>query len=880
MNSRARWGVALAALLAAQAARAAEVDAAAPAFPDRWGAFVEADFPFFGSVLDARSLGLGLPTNNLTPRGLILNLGNDCWACFDTELLRVSAVWQGGGVSAVSMAQISYHASNAKADAGQESLPRPLGAPWIATPACQGWQTGTTPALTDPRPPGPDPREVGRGPLPADVGRFKGLRLTGRGVRLEYEVYGAAVSEGIESRLEGRIAAVQRRLRLAAHDRPLTMLVGRTPGEPKGRWDAALASTPPGAAELVHGSDGQIFVKLHPAHDPVEFSVVIGPATHNHAWTPEGDGPATTRWPQTVPTADSTATARAAYVVDDIALPAENPWRRNVRLADIAFLPDGRAAAVTFDGDVWTISGLADARPAGIQWHRFASGFHEPLGLCVRDNDWFVFDRNGIWRITDTDANGEADVYELFSNAFTQTSETREFATGIRPAPDGSFVIGKGGIQMTTLGRDNGAILRVAPDGRASTVLGSGLREPFFGVHPVTGLVTASDQQGHYVPATPLHIVRNGQFYGFLSSLLPKERYPASIADPLTWIPYAVNPSGAGQVWLEGARMGPLNGRLIHLGYHRPELFVALLDRKTPPRQGAVYSLTRDLTFSPLHGAVNPADGQLYVAGFQIFGATAPRLSGLARLRFTGDPSPTLSEARPTDRGVLLRFDAPLPAGAADPANFSADRWNYKRTSDYGSPHFKPDGSKGMEPMRPTGATVSRDGRSVFVSFHDMKPAMQMRLGWSLGTRDGATFSQNAYFTSYELDPFDAAAGGFGVLVETAPPQSADTRVEPASAVDGQRIAERMGCTLCHSSDGATMAKVGPTWKGLFGTTVPLAGGGVANADEAYLRESIREPGAKIVRGYERGDVAMPSYDGLLSETQIESLVLYIKNLR
>src|SRR6186997_368176 len=51
-----------------------------------WADFVETNFPFFSSVLDARQMGKDWPNENLTPRGLILNLGHDCWACFDTEL--------------------------------------------------------------------------------------------------------------------------------------------------------------------------------------------------------------------------------------------------------------------------------------------------------------------------------------------------------------------------------------------------------------------------------------------------------------------------------------------------------------------------------------------------------------------------------------------------------------------------------------------------------------------------------------------------------------------------------------------------------------------------------------------------------------------------
>ena len=50
--------------------------------------------------------------------------------------------------------------------------------------------------------------------------------------------------------------------------------------------------------------------------------------------------------------------------------------------------------------------------------------------------------------------------------------------------------------------------------------------------------------------------------------------------------------------------------------------------------------------------------------------------------------------------------------------------------------------------------------------------------------------------------------------------------------------------------------------------------------DEAYLRESILQPSAKVVEGYERGESGMPSYAGVLTDSQIESIVLFIKSLK
>jgi hypothetical protein len=161
----------------------------------RWADAVEPDAPFFSSVLDARAVGAGSPGENLTPRGLILNLGNGYWACFDTDLLRVAAIWTGTGVTPVGMAQGSYQTAGTKAPEGQGTLPAVAGTPWLTNGLHPGWQIaeGGSPSLVDPRPAGPDPRERSRGPLDASVGRFRAVRLTADGVVLEYDVHGATV---------------------------------------------------------------------------------------------------------------------------------------------------------------------------------------------------------------------------------------------------------------------------------------------------------------------------------------------------------------------------------------------------------------------------------------------------------------------------------------------------------------------------------------------------------------------------------------------------------------------------------------------------------------------------------------------------------------
>lgn len=881
--------LALAALLpppAPAAAPKAAKKAAPPKVAASPAPWVEADFPFFSSILDARAAGPGLPTDNLAPRGLVLNLGGGLWAGFDPDLLRLVALWRGEGVTAAALAPGSYHDIARKTPGGQEKLPQPAGNVWLATGVHPGWQRAGALDLADPRSPAPSPEEPGRGPLPPERGRFRAIHLLPDGAVLESEVAGAAVRERFFAAGTAAEPAIGRTLEIGPGP-ALRLLAGRAAAGVGIRL--APPTTPSGAALTVE--QGMHIVDVPARTAPLRFTLLTGPGSA--AAAPAGEPPALAgrnraRWPEELATAVTAAAATAAFVIDPIGLPDPNPRRRAVRPSDIQFLPDGTGAVVTIDGDVWLVRGLHE--PAGaVRWRRFASGLHEPMSLAVRGEELMAFDRNGVWRLRDLDGDGEADVHELFSNAFGQTADLREFPSQIRPAPGGEFVIAKGGQQATTQGKHNGSVLRLSADGRTATVLGYGFRQPNIGVDPRTGLVTSSDQQGHYIPSTPLHIVRDGRFHGFLPPFAPIEQYPEPVVEPLLWIPHPVNASALSQVWLHDARLGPLNGSLVHIGYNRPELFQVLLNRRGAEPQAAVVSITRGFAFPPLNGAVNPRDGLLYVAGFQVlgWGNVIDVPAGFGRLRHTGRPDPLPRELAVLDRGVLLRFGSELdPRRATDPASYSLQSWSYRRTHKYGSAQYKADGSPGQDALTPSAAYLSRDGRSVFVAVPGLRPVSQLRVGWSLATAAGERLEENAYTTPRELTPFDPEREGFGPLTIDLTPRTAVVASAPgiASAEEGARLAQLFACTACHGAgQDLAVARSGPPWQGLYGSERTVYVGGKAvtvKVDEAYLRESILDPTAKLAAGFEKGEYAMASFAGVLSDTQVESLILHLKTLR
>jgi len=94
----------------------------------------------------------------------------------------------------------------------------------------------------------------------------------------------------------------------------------------------------------------------------------------------------------------------------------------------------------------------------------------------------------------------------------------------------------------------------------------------------------------------------------------------------------------------------------------------------------------------------------------------------------------------------------------------------------------------------------------------------------------------------------------------------------PAAA--GQQLYQTLGCVSCHGANGE--GGRGPTLAGLIGRKTPLVGGQEVVADEAYIRESILNPQAKLVEGF--GPI-MPTFQGQVSEDQLLQLLAFIKSL-
>jgi cytochrome c oxidase subunit II len=96
---------------------------------------------------------------------------------------------------------------------------------------------------------------------------------------------------------------------------------------------------------------------------------------------------------------------------------------------------------------------------------------------------------------------------------------------------------------------------------------------------------------------------------------------------------------------------------------------------------------------------------------------------------------------------------------------------------------------------------------------------------------------------------------------------------EGSLASAGSKLFTDLACNTCHRPDAQGR---GPVLQGLFGKAVTTQNGETVTVDEAYIRESILHPTAKVAAGYQP---IMPTFQGVVSEDQLLELIEYVKSL-
>lgn len=530
----------------------------------------------------------------------------------------------------------------------------------------------------------------------------------------------------------------------------------------------------------------------------------------------------------------------------------------------------------TWDGDLYSLDLKAIPEAGPPPFRKIARGLIEPMGLAVHEGRIFVMEKNEASELIDGDGDGCFETYRCLSHDWPCTMDYHEFLFGAVVRDDRLYFATSVGMATRELRNYQaplrGSVYRAHLDTGETELVAGGLRTPDGMGSGPGGSLLVTDNQGEWLPANKLVVVKQGDFYNFRSipPWHPLDRPEET--PPAVWLPQGEIAASPTQPVLLPDSWGPYAGQVIFGDATFGGLQRAVVEEVEGVAQGAAFPFSQGFRHLFHRFAFTP-DGTLYAGGIAR-GSDREfihRVSGLSRIRYTGAEVFELLGARIRSNGLEIEFTLPLEENSGwNPGAYHVTQWGYQATQTYGGQKVR------HRVAEVRSASVSSDRRRVFLELPGLVEGevVHVRISPAVSGEGGKRlWAGELWYTLNRLPQ-----GRPGEVLP--PPQGALAATEPffrRSGGDAGRVLFQNFCAACHSLDGTKL--VGPSLHGIAGTmrkvrdpATGTARGVEADAD--YLRESILEPNALLAEGYPEN--LMPPVGAILTEAQIQSLVGYL----
>lgn len=388
------------------------------------------------------------------------------------------------------------------------------------------------------------------------------------------------------------------------------------------------------------------------------------------------------------------------------------------RVGGMDFLSEGTLLIATWDsiGAVYALKGLESGDTNQISIQRIAEGLHEPLGLKVVNDELFVMQKPELTQLIDHDGDGEIDEYKAICNSFGVTNDFHEYAYGLEYK--GGFFYVTLGLAMRLMSHeeqhpDRGTALKISKDGQFSTVL-KGLRQPNGLGQSAAGDIFITENQGQWVPACKVVVLRDGDFHGCQYGTGDRYADREAVA-PAVWLPQDEIGNSPGQPIevKDGLYQNQLLfGEITHGGIKR-----VFLEKVNDQWQGAAFRFSQGLE-AGINRMVWGPDGALYVGGVGMNGnwAWQGNQYGLQRLVPNGKTAFEMLQIEVTNKGFKITFTQPLAADLAlSQKDLLVQQWRYEATENYGGPKLD------LVTLKPSQVLISEDRRTVTLTIPGQK---------------------------------------------------------------------------------------------------------------------------------------------------------------
>ena len=369
-----------------------------------------------------------------------------------------------------------------------------------------------------------------------------------------------------------------------------------------------------------------------------------------------------------------------------------------------------RLAVCIRKGEVWMLKNPLSGDREKIEFQLFASGLHEPLGLLRDGDDLLVTQRSEVTRLQDNNLDGKADAYLTECDGWNVSGNYHAYTYGPARDRNGNLWVtlnlGMGKLANNGIGwRGWGGI--IGKDGSFQPK-SLGMRSPSGMGTNLKGDLFFSDQQGTWIPATPIYHLRPGVFYGNQESLaslkspkppftmddIPKanQEYGKALASserfvpPAVWLPYNKMGRSATDVQVidQQGKFGPFDGQLLVGEFTNSAVSRVFLEQVDGEYQGACFPFLSDFPAAVLRLQFAP-DGSLFVGmSNRGWSSLGNRSYGLERIRFNKNTPFAIQEMRAKPDGFELVFTEPIQPESLVPASLEVSSFTYQYSSRYG----------------------------------------------------------------------------------------------------------------------------------------------------------------------------------------------------
>ena len=515
-----------------------------------------------------------------------------------------------------------------------------------------------------------------------------------------------------------------------------------------------------------------------------------------------------------------------------------------LEVGGLATMPDGRLAVSTRRGEIWIVENPYQKDSHQTNYRRFASGLHEILGLAYKDGVFYCSQRGELTKITDTNRDGVADLYEPIYQ-FELSGNYHEYTYGPVFDKNGDMLVTLNlawiGFGEGKFAKWRGWLVKIKPDGTLEPQ-SAGLRSPAGYSINDEGDIFYGENQGDWVGSGRITHLAKGDFAGnpggikwakepnspFKLTLeeIPDNSQPMfeaakkvkNLKLPAVWFPHAIMGISTSDIIQDTTKgkFSPFPGQYFVADQGQSKVMRVFMEKVNGVYQGFCINYREGFQSGILRERFG-LDGSMFVGmTSRGWGSTGKDNFGLQRLVWNGLTPFEINTIHAKSDGFEISFTQAVDVKSVkNAASYALRSYIYEYHHQYGSPIIN------VKDIKIKGISVSPDKKSVRISLDGIRQFYihEFILKGILNEEGEPLLHETAYYTLNEIPAGDKMAINesnapviekAAIAVVEQPKLAVNVKKQVVTEAQAMALLKKHTCLACHAKDKKV---IGPSYE-------------------------------------------------------------------